>query len=566
MKNKNILIYITAIIIVLIGGYGIYSFLNKDNLSSNTTNRIDMNLNTDDGDEKIDWNNYKNTSYTLTKSINITEEGVYNLTGTITEGLITVNTSGNVKLVLNNVNITNPNGPAILIENASDVIIELKEGSKNYLEDGTNYIANEEDEAGTILSHDDLTFEGSGTLEVVSNTLDAIVSKDDLKFISGTYIIKSKDDGIRGKDSVYIINGNYTITSSGDGIKTTNDTDTEKGFVKIENGTFIINAENDGIDSVNKILIQDGNFDITTGGGSSNSSTTTSWGNWGGNTTNNSAKGIKAGDNILIESGEFKLNSSDDAIHSNNYIGIKNGNFTILSGDDGIHADEELIIDGGNINIDKSYEGLEALKITINNGNISVVASDDGINVAGGSDSSSLGARPGRNNFSESTGGILTINGGSIKVDSTGDGLDANGSIYITGGNTIVYGPTNNGNGALDYDQTCEITGGTLIAGGASGMLQGLNSSSTIYNLTITFNSNYSNGDTIKIIDSNNKEIASYSSSKTFSSLVIASPDLKKDETYRILVNDEEYSSFTISNITTNIGNNGGMNMPGGRR
>lgn len=560
-KDKIVIVSLFVIIVIILLVIGVSYF--KNSASSNTTDYIDMKLNTDDGDEKIDWSKYENVDYTLSKSLNITSEGVYNLTGEIKDGLITINTNGNVKLILNNVSIKNSSGPAIFVKNASDVVIELKEGSENYLEDGSNYNGYETDEIGTIMSHDDLTIQGTGLLEVKSNNEDAIVSKDDLKIISGTYIIDSKDDAIRGKDSVYIIDGIFDISSGADGIKSTNDTDVSKGFIKIENGTFSINALNDGIQAETKLLIEDGTFNITTGGGSSNASTGSSWGRWGTsskNTDTSSAKGIKAGDNIVINSGTFILNTSDDSIHSNNYIGIKNGSFTIESGDDGVHADEELIIDGGTINIKKSYEGLEAQKITINEGDINVTSSDDGINVAGGNDSSSQGGRPGENNYGSSSGAILTINGGVINVDTKGDGLDANGSIYIKGGITTVYGPTDSGNGALDYDRVLEITGGTLLAGGASGMMQGASISSSIYSVSIVFNSSYSSNDTITIVDSNNKEMASYKSTKSYNSLVVASPSLKKGETYTINVNGNKYSSFTISNIITNVGSSNGMN------
>ena len=226
-------------------------------------------------------------------------------------------------------------------------------------------------------------------------------------------------------------------------------------------------------------------------------------------------------------------------------MGIKLGTLNISSGDDGIHADTELIIDGGKINITKSYEGLEASKITINNGTINVIASDDGINIAGGNDSSAMG-RPGENHYSSSTDNVLTINGGSIYVNATGDGIDVNGSAYITGGNVKVDGPTNSGNG-------------TLVAGVSSGMLQSCSSSSSIYNLTITFNSNYSSGDVITIVDSSNNKIASYESSKSYSSLIVASSKLQKGNKYTIKINGNEYETFTISNITTTIGNYNGM-------
>lgn len=571
-KDKIVIGVLSVIVIIIISTFLVYNYIRKNRASTNTTDYIDMNINTDDDDEKIDWSKYENVDYELSKSINITSEGVYNLTGEISDGLITINTKGNVKLVLNNVNIKNSSGPAIFVKEAEDVVIELKEGSENYLKDGSKYTGYEADEVGTIMSHDDLTLQGNGKLEVKSNLEDAIVSKDDLKIISGVYVINSKDDAIRGKDSVYILDGEFDITSGADGIKSTNDTDVEKGFIKIENGTFNINASNDGIQAETKLLIENGTFNITTGGGSTNSSTGNSWGRWGTSTKSidsSSAKGIKAGDNIVINNGTFNLNTSDDAIHSNNYIGIKNGNFLVESGDDGVHADEELIIDGGVIKIGKSYEGLEALKITINGGNINVTSSDDGINVAGGNDSSSQGGRPGENNYGSSSGALLTINGGEIYVDASGDGLDANGSIYIKGGTTIVYGPTNSGNGALDYDGVFEVTGGTLLAGGDSGMMQGVSNSSTIYSVSIVFNSNITSSDTITIVDSNNNEVISYNSSKNYNSLVVASPSLRKGDTYSIKVNGNNYSDFIISNIVTNVGTSGGMNRgqggPGGR-
>ena len=40
----------------------------------------------------------------------------------------------------------------------------------------------------------------------------------------------------------------------------------------------------------------------------------------------------------------------------------------------------------------------------------------------------------------------------------------------MAGGTVCVCGPTNGGNGALDYNGTATVTGGTLIACGAVGM------------------------------------------------------------------------------------------------
>lgn len=570
-KKKKIILIISFVIITLTIGV-IAVALEKqtskiDKSSKDNTSVIDMSINTDDDDEDINWEEYENKSYNLTKSLKITEGGTYNLTGTISNGLITIDTTADVKIVLNDVKIKNSKGPAIYIANAQNTIIELAENSKNYLEDGKTYNGYDDGVIGTIYSHDDITFQGTGSLEVVSNNEDAIVGKDDLKITSGTYIINSRDDGIRGKDSVYIQDGTFTITSNGDGIKSTNDTNEEKGYILIENGNFDITSELDGIASQTKLSIKNGNFNITTGGGSTTSSTSNKWGSWGGQTTSTaSAKGLKAKGNFLIENGTLNLNTSDDAIHCNNYVGIKNGEINITSGDDGIHADKEVIIDSGEINISKSYEGLEAAKITINGGDIKIVSSDDGINIAGGNDSSATN-RPGQNSYNENTDNVLTINNGNIYVNSEGDGIDINGLAYINGGTVKVDGPEMPGNGTIDYDAYFNVNGGEFIGGGPSSMLQTCSNTSKLYSIAIAFNSTYKENDKITIIDSNKNIVATYQSEKSYNSLIVATNKFQKGQEYTIKVNDEKYATFTITKNITTIGNiNGTGGQQGGNR
>ena len=544
-KKKGITIILSIILVAAAIKIILPYFTDKTSLkpSSTSVNDLDTNVKLDTSDEKIEWSNYANREITLTKSITITEAGVYNLYGKIEDGLITIKTDGDIKLTLDNVSISNSNGPAIYVENANTVVISTVKDSINTLADGSNYLGYDEDIEG------------------------AIYSKDDLKINSGTYKIISADDGIRGKDSVYILDGTFNIDALGDGIKSTNDTDTTKGYIKIENGTFNITATLDGIQAQTKVLISNGVFNITTGGGCSNSSDKSSWENWGSSsTTSDSAKGIKAVDNIILTNGTYNFNTSDDSIHSNNYVGISGGTYRISSGDDGIHADLELVIDNGQIDIQKSYEGLEAEKITINNGNIKVVSSDDGLNAAGGNDSSAMN-RPGASPNTSTEKSTLTINDGTIYIDASGDRLDANGSIHITGGSIVVEGPTNSGNGALDYDSECKITGGSLIAIGASGMAQGISASSTQYGVLINFTSNYSSGTKATIVDSNNNEIISYTSTKSFSSIVFSSNKLSTG-TYTVKINGNTYQTFTINNISTTVGNASGMGggNRGGRR
>lgn len=484
--------------------------LNVERTDDSAT-KVTGTIKTDNGDTKINWDRYPTYEIELSESLTITESGTYHLTGTLADGAITVNAGdGVVRLILDGVSITNSQGPAIACYSADDLVINTE--GDNYLEDGTHYSTDlDEDVRGAIYSKDDLSFGGDGTLTIVAHSEDGIVAKDDLKFNSGTYDITATDDGIRGKDSVYIVAGNFTINAGGDAIKSTNETDDGKGFVLVESGEFNIVAAGKGIKAVNSVLLYDGTYNLKT---------------------------------------------TDDAIHSNNYVGIIGGTYNIASGDDGIHADTELIIDGGTIKITKSYEGLEAQKVTINGGNISVVASDDGINAGGGSDSSAMN-RPGANTHNKNTNCALTINGGTVYVNASGDGVDSNGYIYFNGGTVTVDGPTSNGDGALDSENGIVMTGGTVIAVGASGMAETLGSSSSVYNASIYFSSTLAAGTKVAIKDSSGATIVEHTSAKTFAHLAVGTPDFKNGETYTIYINGTEYTTFTISSITTTVGNSG---------
>lgn len=500
-----------AVIIVLIIGILITTIVLNSSHQNDTLSKVANSINIDNGDQKINWSRYQTTEINLTTSVEITKPGIYHLTGNLNEGSVSVkvNEDEPVKLILENASITNSSGPAITCYSGDDLVIELV--GENYLSDGESYSETyDTDITGTIYSKADLTFEGDGSLTLDANYQDGIIGKDDLKFSSGTYDIAAKDDAIRGKDSVYIVNGNFTILANADGIKSTNELDQGKGFVLIENG----------------------NFNFTT-----------------------AAKGIKSINSILIYGGNFALESTDDSIHSDNFVGILGGDINIASGDDGIHANRELSISGGNITISKAYEGLEAQIVTINGGEISLTTNDDGINAGGGADSSANN-RVGAGVFDADENCTLSINGGNIYVNSAGDGIDSNGWVYFNGGNVIVDGPTNNGNGALDSGMGIVANGGTVLAIGASGMAESLSSTSTVNNVSIFLSETQSSKTLIEIKDSAGDVIIEHTSAKSFNHLAAASIDFKLGETYTLYLNDEPAQTFTISSTTTAVGGN----------
>lgn len=440
MKKKNLIII--GGLIVGVGLICIICLFNKPN--NNTVESNNINKTTI---EEKDFSGYTKNEIDLNNEsevVEITSDGVYTLTGEIS-GYVKINTEGDVKLILDNVTIKNSNGPAIYVVSAKNVYIELV--GESTLEDGSSYSGYEEDVNASIYSKDDLFITGSGTLNIKANYGDGIVSKDDLTINSGTVNIDSKDDAIKGKDSVTIEDGIFTINAGGDGIKSTNDEDTEKGNVVIENGTFNIKAGSDGIQSENNITIENGTFNIITAGGSKSATT---YNEWASNTSSadESAKGIKAGINIMINGGTFELSTTDDGIHSNGNITINNGNITITSDDDAIHTDGMLEINNGTIAL-TAHEGLEATYVKINDGAINVVASDDGINAG---------------NKSSEYKATIEINGGNITIkmgSGDTDGIDSNGNLYINGGTINITG-----NSPFDYDGEAKYNGGTLIVNG----------------------------------------------------------------------------------------------------
>lgn len=193
----------------------------------------------------------------------------------------------------------------------------------------------------------------------------------------------------------------------------------------------------------------------------------------------NGKNGIKSGASteeegeasLSIEEITLNINAPvNDGINAEAYIAVKSGSITVDAGDDGIHCD--LIADigsegggGPEINITGCCEGLEAAELNMYSGNIRIYSEDDCLNAA----NSDLGDY----DFS------LLIAGGALYMYSvSGDGIDSNGSLTISGGVTEVWTANTADNQPLDADGTITVTGGTVFAaGGSAGM--GINLSSS---------------------------------------------------------------------------------------
>ena len=85
------------------------------------------------------------------------------------------------------------------------------------------------------------------------------------------------------------------------------------------------------------------------------------------------------------------------------------------------------------------------------------------------------------------------------------------------------------GNGALDYDKECVISGGNIIIYGSNGMWQNPSSNSTQYSLTFQYSGN--SGDEVKLLDDSENEVVSFKSEKAYGCITISNSFSTNDNT-----------------------------------
>lgn len=493
------------------------------------------------------------------ESVTLTKAGTYVLSGTLEDGQIVVDAgdSAVLHLVLEGLSVTSKSAAALCIRQADRVVVTLAEGTENTLKNGGSFAADAEENAdGAIFAKSDLTFNGEGSLTVESSAGHGVVCKDGLVLVSGSITVRSAGHAIECKNGVRLEQAELYLDAGKDGIHAEHEEDESLGFVCLTGGSCTVRAEGDGVSAGSYVRIDGGTWDIETGGGSKNAAQSVSpgWGGFMGGPQNSSdsseddgesIKGIKAAQAVYIYGGDLRMDCADDGVHSNGIVSISGGELHIATGDDGVHADESLEITGGTVEVTESYEGLEALSITISGGTITLKATDDGINAAGGTDGSGMGGmRPGGDRFGGGPGarasastGSITISGGSIYAQASGDGIDSNGSLRISGGQITVCCPSSGDTSALDYDTEAVISGGIFIGTGAQGMAQSF-SSSEGQGVIAASVGNCGAGTPIELRDGQGSTLLSASPALPYSVVILSSPEIKKGENYTLCVGD----------------------------
>lgn len=442
-------------------------------------------------------------------TVTIIDEGTYILSGTLTDGMVIVDAedTDKVQLVLDGVDITSAESAAIYVREADKVFITTASDSQNTLTNGGTYTAIDDNNIdAAIFSKSDLTLNGAGSLTITAKAGHGVVSKDDLVLTSGTYQIDAASHGLSGKDSVRIASGSYTIVSGKDGIHAENADDTSLGFVYLADGTFDITSDGDGISAGNWLQADGGVYTVKAGGGSEN--VQKSDGEW--------------------QFGPGQQTESTDTTEEDT-VSMK-----------AIKAAGELILKGGKYSLDSADDTIHSnANITISDGEFTLASGDDGIHA----DSAT------------------TISGGTIDITESYEGIEGL-SIDITGGETYVSGPTNDGNSALDYNGTGTVTGGIFIAAGSSGMAENFGDSPTQGVMMVTVNSQAA-GSAVSLSDSSGNELVSWTPEKEYTSVIISCPEITTGQEYT-LTTGSDTTQITMDSIVYGSGSGMGGNPGNG--
>ena len=178
----------------------------------------------------------KGTNVSVSGSIvTINAGGDFRFYGSVSDGQICVSTATEEKVtvVLDGVDISNSNGPAIFINEAKKCTIKSREGTVNYLSDGGNDKINN----GVIFSNDTVRLKGNGELNITANNAHGIASDDDIIIDNGTYNINSKKSGLFAHDDITINEGWLNIKGGTNGIKSKGTLNIHGGYTVISGGT-----------------------------------------------------------------------------------------------------------------------------------------------------------------------------------------------------------------------------------------------------------------------------------------------------------------------------------------
>ena len=286
--------------------------------------------------QTADTSEAQNITVSDGKTIDITDEGVYVISGSAKNCTIRVSAddTAKIQLVLDGVSITNDDFPAIYVISADKVFITATDSENTLTVSGQFRADGDTNTDAVIFSKDDLVLNGIGALNITSDYGNGVTCKDDMKITGGTYNVTTARDSFEANDSISVYDGTFNIKTDKDGFHCENDE--AEGTITILGGTYTITGGSDGMQASALLQIDSGTMNIT------------------------AAEGLEA-TYVLINDGNINISASDDGINAsastNAYetaVEINGGNLNVAVGQgdtDAIDANGSIYVNGGTINI-----------------------------------------------------------------------------------------------------------------------------------------------------------------------------------------------------------------------
>ena len=524
-----------------------------------------------------------NNAYEYEGNLVIAGSGKFVVSGTLDDGYITVDANANSKvwILLDGVDISCSDNACLRVDEADKVFLTLAEGTANTLSGGGELSdeALEDGSYGVIFAHDDLTINGSGSLQINAGYKHGIKANDDLVITGGTITIDAPADGIHVNDSFRLKEASVSITAGDDGILTEN----EESYFYLESGNITLSAEGDGIHSNGDVMIAGGTITMDAGDDGIHADGDVEI-EYGLIAMNSCYEGIE-GASITVSGGDITIYSTDDGFNASSGSSSEDGMFQNRGGnpgnmrlsENGMQPPEGTEMPEGSGNTPGEQAETDPAAIT-ENGSMPEQSGESGNEQAAAGESGAKQQMTGEfadrqqetgesdnaadsGNTQEDTENYIRISGGTITIvnenGNDADGLDSNGDIFITGGDIRISLADNGSNCAIDAATenggVAEISGGTVIACGSSSMAEGFASSSTQCSILYNISSGMDAGTYLTVKDDAGTEILSWELPCSFSSALVSSPDMQIGETYTVSAGENE-ETVSLSEISASLG------------
>ncbi len=514
----------------------------------------------------------------LSDDLTLTEGGTYLLTGDNSDLTVTVNSTESVTLILSGANIASNHGPALSVKNANSFTLHIASGTENTLQDSEKNT----EEAAILVKKVPLSMEGQGFLRIKGKGLstDDVDSGVALQAAKGiqikeTHLIVSESNShaINTKAGLSVEGAKLSLVSEKDGIHS------KEGGVTLKDATLISDTKGDAIDVLTAIEIDNVIANVkTTGAYTQYDKTLDTDGSlyedskyilkngeyvkigtdeMGRYSTRyyltQKCKGFKTDGSLLIKGGDFYFDTDDDSLSGDESVTLLDGDFVFSCKDQAINSDGKVLLgsetttqknEDFRIKIFASYEGIQGESIDFYDGHTYIVSSDDGINATTDTESSPS------MNFHEFA---------TVYVNAEGDGIDSNGTITMDGGELFVFGPSNGGNGALDFDDTFTHTGGLIFAMAVAGMNEVPDTTSV--NAAIATIGSYQQGDAVSLFVGSMEYSAILPKQMNNLQVILSTPDLETGKTLTIKKGIEKQGNYINNFYTGSVLGTGGEDV-----